>query len=476
MTEIQRPVIVDISEQHDGQVSPDSRSLDDSSATSELRAKDRVNSLTGVRSLTRSSSQEHPKRRTASVDSAISLHSSGSDENKPHDHEDEGAGGTQTPPSQDDSKLNRSKTVPVRPVQPKSSEDTPTRPAPPQRPARPPPSSYEKFLKSSSPTMESRPPPRERRTVHFATASPVRIGGSPEHTHSQYPPDHHDNERESPSDANMDDCVGLDVMVKLQAPLAGEVLEESDNFEYPDWAKKRDRTVKTQRKTTKRESQEGEQKSTHSRGGFKRTLLKLCSRRETEDELSTDPCEGIVPSELASFPIAPLVLMCVAYLNTEKCLKEEGLFRIPGNQTDIQRLYAKFNSGNPVDLCEVKDPACVSGLLKMYFRNRPYPLIPRGPTTIKLTAASSEKNYAGVKSCLEELPEENLITLQMMVELLHQVSLFSDANHMTSANLATSCGLSVFPTMQASTAGILLKFLIDNCERLFVRDEDENGV
>jgi hypothetical protein len=112
----------------------------------------------------------------------------------------------------------------------------------------------------------------------------------------------------------------------------------------------------------------------------------------------------------------------------------------------------------------------------MYFRNRPYPLIPRGPTTIKLTAASSEKNYAGVKSCLEELPEENLITLQMMVELLHQVSLFSDANHMTSANLATSCGLSVFPTMQASTAGILLKFLIDNCERLFVRDEDENGV
>ena len=71
-------------------MSPDSRSLDDSSATSELRAKDRVNSLTGVRSLTRSSSQEHPKHRTASVDSAISLHSSGSDENKPHDHEGEG--------------------------------------------------------------------------------------------------------------------------------------------------------------------------------------------------------------------------------------------------------------------------------------------------------------------------------------------------------------------------------------------------
>ena len=57
----------------------------------------------------------------------------------------------------------------------------------------------------------------------------------------------------------------------------------------------------------------------------------------------------------------------------------------------------------------------------MYFRNRQSPLIPRGPLTVKITTAAANKNYAGVKDSLEQLPEENLITLQMMIELLHQV-------------------------------------------------------
>ena len=48
-----------------------------------------------------------------------------------------------------------------------------------------------------------------------------------------------------------------------------------------------------------------------------------------------------------------------------------------------------------------------------------------------------------------------------------KVTQYSEANHMTSGALATSCGLSVFPAMQACTSGQLLKFLIDRCTEVF---------
>ena len=44
---------------------------------------------------------------------------------------------------------------------------------------------------------------------------------------------------------------------------------------------------------------------------------------------------------------------------------------------------------------------------------------------------------------------------------------------MTSGNLATSCGLSIFPQMEACTSGTLLKFLIDKCELIFEESDDE---
>ena len=50
-------------------------------------------------------------------------------------------------------------------------------------------------------------------------------------------------------------------------------------------------------------------------------------------------------SEMKSSPVDALVIQSVAYLNRERVLKEEGLFRIPGDVTEIQRLYGRFRSG-----------------------------------------------------------------------------------------------------------------------------------
>ena len=43
--------------------------------------------------------------------------------------------------------------------------------------------------------------------------------------------------------------------------------------------------------------------------------------------------------------VHPLVVQCVAYLNREHILKEEGLFRIPGDLAAIKRIRHHFIAG-----------------------------------------------------------------------------------------------------------------------------------
>lgn len=48
-----------------------------------------------------------------------------------------------------------------------------------------------------------------------------------------------------------------------------------------------------------------------------------------------------------------------------------------------------------------------------------------------------------------------------------QISQNSDVNHMTSGTLATSCGPSFFPRLPPSSANAVLKFMTDNCDKIF---------
>ena len=46
--------------------------------------------------------------------------------------------------------------------------------------------------------------------------------------------------------------------------------------------------------------------------------------------------------------IPPIIVQCVAYLNRPACLNEEGLFRIPGDMSQIRRLRDGFIAGELV--------------------------------------------------------------------------------------------------------------------------------
>lgn len=52
-----------------------------------------------------------------------------------------------------------------------------------------------------------------------------------------------------------------------------------------------------------------------------------------------------IPETLPQGVVSPLVVQCVAYLNREHVLKEEGLFRIPGDLAIIKSYRQKFVAG-----------------------------------------------------------------------------------------------------------------------------------
>lgn len=134
--------------------------------------------------------------------------------------------------------------------------------SPPPSPPRPPTDSYKEYISPSSSTK----------------SGPVEVeveikNGS-------------DQGSLSPSDA----CVGNTLMKRYQAPVAGEVIEETEAFEYPDWARSRTKVGKGTRKTRIGDTRCKEKPRQRQPGMKLKSLLSLCSGRGTtgQDCSNTD--------------------------------------------------------------------------------------------------------------------------------------------------------------------------------------------
>ena len=76
-------------------------------------------------------------------------------------------------------------------------------------------------------------------------------------------------------------------MKQYQAPVAGEVIEETEEFEYPEWARSRTKGGKTKRKTQKVDTPTKPAPRQRPQAPKLKSLLSLCSGRGTsEDECS----------------------------------------------------------------------------------------------------------------------------------------------------------------------------------------------
>lgn len=76
-------------------------------------------------------------------------------------------------------------------------------------------------------------------------------------------------------------------------------------------------------------------------------------------------------------PNPNLIQACIDYLSQPKALKEEGLFRVPGDATIIRKYHLAFLEVSPnyaslkQNIMEELDPNNISGLLKLHLRENP---------------------------------------------------------------------------------------------------------
>eukprot|EP00954_Amorphochlora_amoebiformis_P003619 279963-Amorphochlora_amoeboformis.AAC.1 len=131
-----------------------------------------------------------------------------------------------------------------------------------------------------------------------------------------------------------------------------------------------------------------------------------------------------------------VIVDCVTVLRT-KHLLHEGLFRIPGNNTNIIALKQRYDYGGQVDL-NGETANDVSGLLKLYLRDMPEPLFPWEFYDEFLNAFERKSVDGGqaIRYIVSSIPEPRRRLIKYLFEYLFLLSLNSSVHKMAPRNLA----------------------------------------
>ncbi|KAL5499317.1 hypothetical protein EMCRGX_G010706 [Ephydatia muelleri] len=161
-----------------------------------------------------------------------------------------------------------------------------------------------------------------------------------------------------------------------------------------------------------------------------------------------------------------LLDVCLEYLRQPIALKEEGLFRVPGDSSSIKSMHAQFLGGT-VNASQLRatvmgqrDPNNVSGLLKLHLRE--HPLLSQETFGALKTILDSGNNADLVDNVVAACFTDELITLTKLVAVF--ATLVSEPwktdNKMTAHTLGIACGLSIFPGLEPGKAALLLEQLV----------------
>ncbi|XP_065453602.1 rho GTPase-activating protein 24 isoform X4 [Chrysemys picta bellii] len=183
--------------------------------------------------------------------------------------------------------------------------------------------------------------------------------------------------------------------------------------------------------------------------------------------------------------LAPmLVEQCVDFIRL-RGLKEEGLFRLPGQANLVKELQDAFDCGEKPSF-DSTDVHTVASLLKLYLRELPEPVIPYAKYEDFLSCAKllSKEEETGVKELVKQvksLPPVNYNLLKYICRFLDEVQSYAGVNKMSVQNLATVFGPNILRpkvedplTIMEGTAVVqqLMSVMISEHEQLFPKDTD----
>ncbi|XP_038150788.1 breakpoint cluster region protein isoform X3 [Cyprinodon tularosa] len=144
----------------------------------------------------------------------------------------------------------------------------------------------------------------------------------------------------------------------------------------------------------------------------------------------------------------PHVVRCCVEEVERRGMDEVGIYRISGTATDIISLKAAFNSNlrEAVTRMRSSEVNTVSGVLKLYFRELPEPLIPSElfhSLANTLEIQDMDSRLVSMLSLLQSTPDVNRNTFLYLLHHLRRVAERKHINKMTLLNLATVFGPSL---------------------------------
>ncbi|XP_067899737.1 rho GTPase-activating protein 26-like isoform X2 [Heterodontus francisci] len=210
----------------------------------------------------------------------------------------------------------------------------------------------------------------------------------------------------------------------------------------------------------------------------RRLWMEAMDGREPVYNLSKDNpiSEGAAQLDKVGFD---LVKKCIRAIE-ERGLNEQGLYRIAGVNSRVQKLLALLMGAADVDLetsteWEIKT---ITSTLKHYLRVLPAPLMTFQLQHSFIKAAkldNPESRLSEIHKYVHRLPEKNRAMLEIMIKHLAKVSSNHKQNLMTVANLGVVFGPTLLRPQEETVAAIMdIKFqniiveiLIENHEKIF---------
>uniref|UniRef100_A0AAY4CP84 SLIT-ROBO Rho GTPase-activating protein 3 n=1 Tax=Denticeps clupeoides TaxID=299321 RepID=A0AAY4CP84_9TELE len=171
--------------------------------------------------------------------------------------------------------------------------------------------------------------------------------------------------------------------------------------------------------------------------------------KQTLGEGEERPTESLVSFQDSGQPIPLVVESCVRYINLYG-LQQQGIFRVPGSQVEVNDIKNSFERGEDplIDDQSDHDINSVAGVLKLYFRGLENPLFPKECfldfiSTIKLESSLERAHH--IQQIIVTLPRTIIIVMRYLFAFLNHLSQYSDENMMDPYNLAICFGPTLMP-------------------------------
>lgn len=180
--------------------------------------------------------------------------------------------------------------------------------------------------------------------------------------------------------------------------------------------------------------------------------LKLERKEVTSSELQASASKGLLFGRPLPATIPGLVLAVTAEVDA-RGLEVEGIYRLSGNSDKITKWKHAFDEG-PATLDKSEDIHTYTGLLKLYLRELPEPLLTFGLYDSLLRGQD-------ITGLLRTLPVNHLGLLQHLVRHLNKVSQYAGQTHMGSDNLAIVFGPTIMRRPDSDDQMVMIQSLAD---------------